>query len=72
MCEPRPYPTLTKPLCLMAADYRAVRDRIFERFPVMRSTAAEREMLFERRGGLPPVIDLPEFPFVQAPISPTA
>lgn len=72
LCEPRPYPTLVKPLCLMAADYRAVRDRIFERFPIMRSTAVERQMLFERRGGLPPVIDLPEFPFVQAPISPTA
>jgi hypothetical protein len=72
LCEPRPYPTLTKPLCLMAADYRAVRDRIFERFPIMRSTALERQMLFDRRGIVSPVIDLPEFPFVRAPISPTA
>jgi hypothetical protein len=73
LCTPRPYPTLTKPLCLMAADYPAVRDRIFERFPVMRSTALERQMLFERSGGgLDPVITLPGFPFVQAPISPTA
>jgi N-acyl amino acid synthase FeeM len=71
LCEPRPYPTLTKPLCLMAADYRAVRDRIFARFPVMRSTAVERQTLFNRNGALPP-IDLPEFPFAQAPISPTA
>ncbi len=70
LCEPRPYPTLTKPLCLMAADYRVVRDRIFERFPIMRSTALERQMLFERSSVLTPVIDLPEFPFVQAPISP--
>lgn len=70
LCEPRPYPTLTKPLCLMAADYRAVRDRIFERFPVMRSTAAEREMLFGRDTVEPALIDLPKFPFVQAPISP--
>lgn len=70
LCEPRPYPTLTKPLCLMAADYRAVRDRIFERFPVMRSTAVERETLFGRDTIEPALIDLPEFPFVQAPISP--
>ncbi len=34
MCEPRPYPTLTKPLCLMAADYAAVRERIFMRYPI--------------------------------------
>jgi hypothetical protein len=48
LCEPRPYPTLTKPLCLMAADCLTVRDRIFERFPLLRSTASERRMLFER------------------------
>jgi hypothetical protein len=39
---------------------------------MMRSTALERQMLFDRRGGVQPVIDLPEFPFVQAPISPVA
>src|ERR1700736_5185328 len=33
LCAPRPYPTLTKPLCLMAADYMSVRERIFERYP---------------------------------------
>lgn len=47
-CEPRPYPTLTKPLCLMAADYLAVRDRIFTRYPYFRSTPAERQALFSR------------------------
>jgi hypothetical protein len=50
LCEPRPYPTLTKPLCLMAADYPSIRDKVFKRFPLMRSTAAERRMLFERGG----------------------
>ncbi|GAC1338085.1 MAG: hypothetical protein NVSMB20_14290 [Bradyrhizobium sp.] len=50
LCEPRPYPTLTKPLCLMAADYRSIRDKVFERFPLMRSSAFERRMLFERDG----------------------
>lgn len=72
LCEPRPYPTLTKPLCLMAAEYLAVRDRVFERFPLMRSTAFERQMLFARHGDRSrAVIDLPEFPLGQASISPT-
>ena len=69
LCEPRPYPTLTKPLCLMAADYRAVRDAVFARFPLMRSTARERQMLFERNRG--PLLNLPELPLGQASISPT-
>ena len=34
MCEPRPYPSLTKPLSLMAAHYPSVRERIFRRYPV--------------------------------------
>jgi hypothetical protein len=49
LCEPRPYPTLTKPLCLMAADYHAVRERIFQRYPQFRSTHSEQHALFERR-----------------------
>lgn len=48
-CEPRPYPTLLKPLCLMAADYEAVRERIFARYPYFRSTFAERQALFARK-----------------------
>ncbi|MBR1220805.1 hypothetical protein JQ557_22580 [Bradyrhizobium sp. U87765 SZCCT0131] len=62
LCEPRPYPTLTKPLSLMAAEYAVVRDRIFERYPYFRSTFFERRMLFERR--LAPssdtIVSLPE------------
>lgn len=46
LCEPRPYPTLTKPLGLMAVDYRTMRDKVFERYPFFRSTEAEREQLF--------------------------
>jgi hypothetical protein len=69
LCEPRPYPTLTKPLCLMAADYLGVRDRVFERFPLMRSSAHERRRLFERGSQPLPVITLPEFPFERAPIA---
>ena len=46
MCEPRPYPSLTKPLSLMAAHYPSVRDRIFRRYPYFRSTSEERARLF--------------------------
>jgi hypothetical protein len=55
LCTPRPYPTLIKPLCLMAADYLSVREKIFERYPCFRSSYFERRMLFERRSGKPPV-----------------
>jgi N-acyl amino acid synthase FeeM len=47
--EPRLLPGLLKPVGLMAADYPAVRERVFQRFPYMRSSAFERRMLFERR-----------------------
>jgi hypothetical protein len=70
LCEPRPYPTLTKPLCLMAADYLSIRDKVFERFPLMRSSAIERRALFERGGEPSPVLDLPAFPFERATIAP--
>jgi hypothetical protein len=33
---------------LMASDYRAVRERVLARFPIMRSSAFERRMLFQR------------------------
>jgi hypothetical protein len=54
----------------MAADYLSIRDQVFERFPLMRSTATERRMLFERADDRSPVINLPEFPFERAPIAP--
>lgn len=46
LCEPRPYPSLTKPLSLMAAHYPSVRDRIFRRYPYFKSHADERTRLF--------------------------
>lgn len=70
LCEPRPYPTLTKPLCLMAADYLSIRDKVFERFPLMRSSAFERRMLF-RRSGEPDSPSL-ESTFARASIVPHA
>jgi hypothetical protein len=73
LCEPRPYPTLTKPLCLMVADYLSIRDKVFERFPLMRSSAFERRMLFERGGERnSQVTTLPAFPFERATMVPRA
>ena len=69
LCEPRPYPTLTKPLCLMAADYHSIRDKVFARFPMMRSSPLERRSLFERNSALlTPVVNLPAFPFQRASV----
>lgn len=48
LCEPRPYPTLTKPLCLMAADYPTVREAIYKRYPFFRASEDECMALFTR------------------------
>lgn len=47
--EPRLYPGLIKPVGLVAAHYPSIRERVFQRFPYMRSSAFERRKLFERR-----------------------
>jgi hypothetical protein len=49
LCPVRPYPTLIKPLSLMAVDFHAKRDKVFARYPIFRSTFFERRMLFERQ-----------------------
>ena len=48
VCEPRPYPTLVKPLGLMTTHYPSVRDAILQSYPFFRSTFFERRKLFER------------------------
>jgi len=62
IAEPRLVPGLAKPFGLMAADFPALHERVFERYPIMRSTAFERRMLFER-----PTDRLPSSDFVAAP-----
>lgn len=63
IAEPRFFPGLLKPVGLMAADFRALKEKVFQRYPMMRSTAFERRMLFhragERRARLAPVIPTP-------------
>ncbi len=48
ICEPRSYPQLAKPICLMTTHYRTVEDKVHRRYPFLRSTYFERRMLFER------------------------
>jgi hypothetical protein len=48
IAEPRLLPGLLKPVGLMAVNFPTMREKVFERYPMMRSTAFERRMLFER------------------------
>jgi hypothetical protein len=50
ICEPRHYPSLTKPISLMALDYPTARERVLQRNPFFRSSLFERRMLFARSG----------------------
>lgn len=69
--EPKLYPGLIKPVGLMAAKYPMIRDKVFQRFPYMRSSAFERRMLFERSaGGRSPSADLMPCQFERASIVP--
>jgi hypothetical protein len=71
LAPPRDYPGLIKPISLMAIDFPDQRDRVFARFPHLRSSYFERRMLFERRHGRnPSVVRLPERPFERASIVP--
>jgi len=70
---PRDYPGLIKPICLMAVDYPAMRERVFERYPYFRSSLFERRKLFERTqqpADSGTIVTLPEFPFQKATIAP--
>jgi hypothetical protein len=49
IAPPRLYPTLTKPLGLMVADYGQLRDRVLKRHGGFASTPADREAIFSRR-----------------------
>src|SRR6266851_2834688 len=50
IAEPRPFPNALAKVALMASDFRAVREHVMTRFPIMRSSAFERRMLFQRDG----------------------
>ena len=48
VCDPRPYPPLTKPISLMTVHYPTVADQVNGQYPFFRSTFFERRMLFGR------------------------
>ena len=48
MSAARNYPGLLKPICLMAVDFPAQREKVFARYPFLRSSHFERRMLFGR------------------------
>ncbi len=48
ICDPRHYPSLAKPISLMALDFQMARERVPQRYPFFRSTMFERRMLFSR------------------------
>jgi hypothetical protein len=61
---PRTYPGLIKPICLMAVDFPEMREKVFARYPVLRSSYFERRKMFERSGEhQSPALSGPEFPF---------
>jgi hypothetical protein len=57
IAEPRFFPGLLKPVGLMAADFPKLHEKVFERYPYMRSSAFERRMLFQRSGERHPPSD---------------
>lgn len=48
LSEPRPYPTLKQPICVLSADVAAIRDKLMRRFPIFESSLTERRMIFDR------------------------
>lgn len=68
ICASRPYPGLKKPIGLMEIDFPAIHDKLFARYPFLRSTESERRRLFERTKSVPE-LTLSAVPSL-APISP--
>ncbi len=50
IAEPRSFPGFLPKVSLLASDFRIVREKVMTRFPIMRSSASERQMLFKRKG----------------------
>jgi hypothetical protein len=49
LTEPRAFPGWhSRKVVLMASDFRTLREKVMARFPIMRSNAFERRMLFDR------------------------
>jgi len=59
ICGPRPYPGLTKPLCLMATRPSTAAEDVQRRYPHFRSSFSERRLLFEREPAQSTLIQKP-------------
>jgi hypothetical protein len=71
IAEPRPFPNALVKVALMASDFRALREKVLARFPIMRSSAFERRMLFQRdRDSFDAVISTLEPAFARTSIVP--
>ena len=71
LCAPRLLPGLLKPVGLMAAHYPTLREKVFARYPYLRSSYFERRMLFgqSNMAQSSPLI-VPELPYERATIAP--
>jgi len=56
----------------MASDFRTLREKVLTRFPIMRSSAFERRMLFERRAERSFFSNAVVTPFERPAIAPNA
>src|SRR5260370_9705027 len=50
IAEARSFPGFLPKVALLASDFRSRHEQVLARFPIMRSTAFERRMLFQRAG----------------------
>jgi hypothetical protein len=55
IAEPRAFPNVLKKVALMACDFPTVRERVARRFPIMTSSAFERQTLFDRPNRRQPI-----------------
>jgi hypothetical protein len=71
IAEPRQFPNALVKVALMASDFRASRERVLARFPILRSSAFERHMLFRRgESSLAPSFEeAPEFKASESEVS---
>jgi len=53
MCDPRPYPALAKPISLLSANVRGVREKLARRYPIFESSLTERRLTFSQKEMLP-------------------
>lgn len=61
IAEPREFPNVLRKMALMASDFRTQREQVLSRFPIMRSSAFERRMLFQRDRGSAPETTVSSF-----------